>query len=334
VSAYLACGVAGRALSAPERRLLEDLRPGGVVLFKRNVSGWDQLSELVEELRNLACQPYVAVDLEGGAVNRLEEVVGRLPAASEAAAAGAAAVAALGHAAGAACAGLGIGVDLAPVVDLARPDGWLNGERRCFGAGAEAVGSNAGVFLEALETHGVAGCLKHYPGLGSGTVDSHHELPLLHDGVVEEERVFARLARPDRAVMVAHAVAPSLGEARLPASLARGIAGRPRLWSCGPVLADDLEMGALAGFGSLPERAAAALQAGCDQVLVCNALDARRAVVEHVEAWAARDPDLAAAIRAGARRVADFGRRPLARVVRGEALALAAQARRLAGGEG
>ena len=330
MSAFLACGVAGAELDEGERALLAELRPGGIVLFARNVAGREQLAALVRELRALPSRPYVAVDLEGGRVNRLAALLGPLPAVGDAARAGTEAVRALGEAAGAACAHFGIGVDLAPVADVARPDGWLAGEARCLGATAAAVRGGAAAFLAGLERFGVAGCLKHYPGLGSGAVDSHRELPLLDDTVADDAEVFGALAAPGRAVMVAHALAPALGDGASPASLSRTVVRRLRAWP-GPVLADDLEMGALAAHGSVPERAAAALAAGCDQVLVCNAMGERLPVAEHVVSAARRDPALAAALRASSGRVAGFGTGELAAVTWEQVCELAERARRLAG---
>jgi beta-N-acetylhexosaminidase len=215
---------------------------------------------------------------------------------------------------------------------VARPGGWLGGEARCLGAAEEDVRIAAAAYLEGLESLGVAGCLKHYPGLGSGAVDSHRELPLLDEEADAESRVFHALMSPGRAVMVAHALAPSLGEATAPASLSRALVGRLRRRECGPVIADDLEMGALSEFGSIPERAAAALMAGCDQVLVCNAMDARAEVVAHVEASARRDPALAASRRVSRERVASYGRGERASVSWEKVLELAERARSLAEG--
>jgi beta-N-acetylhexosaminidase len=308
VNAYLCCGVAGSELSGEEREALRRLEPGGVILFARNVADRYQLAALVAELHALPGRPYVAVDLEGGRVNRLRGVLGELPSAAQAGQAGVAAVAALGRAAGAACASLGIDVDLAPVVDVARHGGWLGAEGRCFASEPAGVAALAAVFAEAVESYGVGVCLKHYPGLGSGGVDSHQALPLLGEEVAQEARVFARLSSERRAVMVAHALAPALGEAFAPASLSRRVVATLRRTHGGPVLADDVEMGALASYGSLPERAAAALAAGCDQVLVCNALEQRSEVVAYVQRWRRREPALDSALRAGAARLARFAR--------------------------
>lgn len=330
MSAFLACGVVGLELDAEERRLLSELQPAGVVLFARNVADREQLASLVRELRELPSGPYVAIDLEGGRVNRLEGLIGPLPAAADAARAGTHAVRALAEGAGAACAHLGIGVDLAPVLDVARPEGFLAMEGRCLGSSADEVRAAAGAFLEGLSVYGVTGCLKHYPGLGSGRVDSHRDLPLLDETVFEDRELFRSLVGRGRAVMVAHALAPVLGEAACPTSLSRTVVARLRAFAA-PILADDLEMGALSAYGSLPERAAAALAAGCDQVLVCNALPARQEVAEHVESTARRDPVLAATLRHAAARSEGFGRNELGEVAWDRVLELADRARALAG---
>ncbi|MGD1147861.1 MAG: glycoside hydrolase family 3 N-terminal domain-containing protein [Thermoanaerobaculaceae bacterium] len=332
MSAFLVCGVSGPELDAGERALLEGLRPGGIVLFARNVVDGRQLAGLTAELAALPSHPYLAIDLEGGRVNRLEALIGPLPCAAGAAGAGVAAVRALAEAAGGACAHFGIGVDFAPVVDVGRPDGWLRAEARCLGATEREVRSGAAAYLEGLEGFGVRGCLKHYPGLGSGRVDSHRELPLLDDSAVAESDLFHALLAPGRAVMVAHALAPALGEAACPASLSRTVVGRLRRLDPGPVIADDLEMGALSEFGSIPERAAAALGAGCDQVLVCNAMAAREEVAAHIASAERRDPVLAATLRRSEARVRVFGRSELADVSWDRVRELADRARALAGG--
>jgi beta-N-acetylhexosaminidase len=332
VNHFLACGTSGRELDDGERRLLAELQPGSVVLFARHVASREQVIALVEELHALPGSPLVAIDLEGGRVNRLRALLGELPSAAAAAAAGPEACRALGEAAGAACAHLGVDLDFAPVLDVAWPDGWLAREGRCWGCDGAAVEKFARAFLEGLEGYGVRACLKHYPGLGSGVVDSHRELPVLGDGVWEEERTFAALASPQRAAMVAHAMCPQLGEACAPASLSRRVVQRLVGLGCGLVLADDLEMGALAGWGGIGERGATALAAGCDQVILSNLMDERQPLAEHVRRAAADDADLATLLERGRERFEAFRqglRRP--RVDWDEVQRAADRARRLAG---
>lgn len=304
---WLVCGVSGPELPLWERRLLEALQPGGIILFSRNIFEVQQVQALVRELRALPGKPFVAIDLEGGSVNRLRSLIGEMPPPAQVAMGGEQAARILGEACGAACAALGIGVDFAPVLDAGQEGGVLFQEQRCWGCHWETVSRLAGAFLEGLESYGVQGCLKHYPGLGSGQVDAHKSLPVLEDQVREERRAFFALFSPTRAVMVAHALAPALGEAVGPCSLSRRIVGGlPE--TVGPVIADDLEMGALAGWGALPERAAAALWAGCHLVLLCNALDEREPVASHVDRWAARSPQLAACLAQAAVVLGNYGR--------------------------
>ncbi len=329
---FLACGTSGRELADGERCLLTALQPGSVVLFARNVASREQVMALVDELHALPGSPLVAIDLEGGRVNRLRALVGELPSAAAAAAAGVEACRALGEAAGAACAHLGVDLDFAPVLDVAWPDGWLAREGRCWGCDGAAVERLARAFLKGLETYGVRACLKHYPGLGSGMVDSHRELPVLGNGVWEEERTFAALASPQRAAMVAHAMCPQLGEACAPASLSRRVVQRLAGLGCGLVLADDLEMGALAGWGGIGERGAAALAAGCDQVILSNLIKEREPLVEHVRRAEVEDAALAALLKRGRGRFEVFRQglsRP--RVTWDEVERAADRARRLAG---
>lgn len=290
---WLVCGISGPELPHWERRLLETLQPGGIILFSRNIAEVEQVQALVKELRFLPGNPFVAIDLEGGFVNRLSSLIGELPPPAQLAMGGEKAAKSLGEACGAACAALGIGVDLAPVLDVAQEGGFLSREKRCWGGHWETVSRLAAAFLSGLEGYGVQGCLKHFPGLGSGRVDSHKSLPVLEDQVREERRAFFALSSPKRAVMVAHALAPALGESVSPCSLSRRIVGGLGK-AMGPIMADDVEMGALAAWGSLSERAAAALLAGCHLVLLCNALDEREPVASQVDRWAARSPELAA----------------------------------------
>lgn len=328
---YLVCGVAGCSLDAEEVSLLAELRPAGVVLFARNIVTAAQTRSLVGELGRLPSRPVVTVDLEGGRVNRLRPLLGDLPSAAAAGAAGEGAVRALGEAVGAACAWMGFGAVYAPVVDVAVAGAAVGNEDRCFAAEPVRVVKCATAFIAGVESWGVDTCLKHYPGLGGGSVDSHLDLPVLGSEVRDHRRVFVALAGPGRAVMVAHALAPALGEALAPASLSRTVVAGLQGWEGGPLVADDLEMGALREYGSVPERAAAALLAGCDQVLICNALDQRAAVVDHLQRWAARDPVLAAALRRSHRRLATWGRRALRAVSEVEVFARVALARELAG---
>ena len=292
----LVVGLPSVTFGAEERRVLEQVQPTGVILFARNINSPGQTRELVASLQELEPRPFIAVDLEGGVVNRLESLWGDLPRAAEAGVAGRRAVRALGEAAGAACCSLGIHLDLAPVVDLKYPNGLLDRQGRCFSDDPERVAVLARIFTEGLAEWGVTGCCKHFPGLGAVLTDTHEELPIFDPDEEELKRhlgVFEALAPEIPVVMVGHVVVPGLGDAERPASLSRAVVERAAKLPGAPVvLSDDLEMGALEGWGDLPERVDAALRARNHGVLVCNAFDRLEEISSHLTELSATDSSL------------------------------------------
>jgi beta-N-acetylhexosaminidase len=296
----LVVGIPGTRLSDRERGVLDRVQPAGVILFARNIVSADQTRALIRQLRDLETPPFVAVDLEGGVVNRLKSVWGDLPTPAAAGKAGRRAVRALGEAAGAACRSLGIHLDLAPVVDLECPGGCLGGQGRCFSDDPDRVVVLARLFNEGLAEWGVAGCSKHFPGLGPVPADTHDELPVLDPGDAELERqlgVFRALGGDFPAVMMAHVIVPGLGDAERPASLSRTVVEKAAALPGAPiVLSDDLEMGALEGWGDLPERVAAAMAARNHGVLVCKAFDRLEEITEHLNELSSVDSKISSRI--------------------------------------
>jgi beta-N-acetylhexosaminidase len=294
----LVVGLPGTEITDDDTALLERVRPAGVILFVRNFESPAQARKLVASLEDLEPRPFVTADLEGGMVNRLSVLWGDLPAPAAAAAAGRRAVRVLGEAAGAACRSLGIQLDLAPVVDLDCPGGCLAGQGRCFGSDPDRVITLARIFNEGLGKWGVSGCSKHFPGLGPVPADTHEELPVLESDEEELGRqlnVFEELGTDFPAVMVAHVVAPGLGDAERPASLSRTVVERAANLPGSPVvLADDLEMGALGEWGDLPDRVTAALHARNHGLLICNAYDRIDEIASHLHEISEADPIVAA----------------------------------------
>ena len=281
----LLVGIPGAVLTADDRTLLETVRPAGVILFSRNVLHPGQVRDLVRAVRELPWEPLVAVDLEGGLVNRFEALWGALPSPAAAASAGRRAVRALGEAAGAACRALGVELDLAPVVDVSVEGGLLDRQARCFSDDPDRVAALAGVFLDGLHAWGVGGCVKHFPGLGPVPEDTHETLPELPAGAgaAIHEAPFRAAAEAAGAVMMAHVRTPDAPDPTLPASLdptavarAAELPGRP------VVLSDDLDMGALAGFGTIPELTEAALAAGNHGALICRSWESLPEVAAHL----------------------------------------------------
>jgi beta-N-acetylhexosaminidase len=274
VGQHLFVGIPGKELTPATRRFLNDLQPGGVILFARNVGTAGELRALGRALRTeLKHRPLVAMDQENGRVNRLREIAGELPTIADLKREGAVEkVEEFGRNIGRWLHQFCVDIDFAPVFDLelAVADNALRD--RCWGRTADEVIQWAGAFLEGLEREGVAGCPKHFPGLGGATFDSHDKLPtinrsrenmLRHD--VEPYRHFMRRLT---AVMVGHGLYPALDTQ--PASLSRMVIGdllRRQLGFAGLVLTDDLEMGAITDFR---EAVVEAFGAGADMLLVCH----------------------------------------------------------------
>lgn len=279
-------GLRGTEIFAEERRILEAHPPRAVILFRRNIESVEQVLALTGEIHALPGAPRICVDQEGGPVDRFRDLLG--PAISFRAAAAVGAARRAGELAGEACARLGFDVDLAPVVDRLLPGASERVLRdRCAGGDPADVARSARDFLAGLHALGVGGCVKHFPGLGRASLDTHKELPVIpHDA---QERSldlapFEATMAAAGAVMISHAA----GEDGLPASLSRAVATgllRETLGFDGAAFSDDLEMGALSAVApSLPERCAAASRAGCDLLFVCSRIAEYPDCVERVRA--------------------------------------------------
>lgn len=313
----LVVGLAGPAPTPAETAVLERLQPFGVILFRRNLApaaGGRRLAALTAALRRAAPRTLVFTDAEGGRVDRLAGLVGPAPAGERLAAASPRLARRAGLWVGHALRLYGLDADFAPVVDLDRGRRGNALDGRCLGRRPRPVIARARAFLAGLHAAGVGGCLKHFPGLGGAGEDTHLEGSRVELGAAELVRdlvPFGALGAAAGAVMAAHAAYPALDPEALPASLSPAILGpllRRRLSFRGVVFADDLEMHALDRFGGLPQRAAAALGAGCDALPLCSRLDAAEAVAARLAA-----PALAARRRAAGERLATYRRRLLAR---------------------
>jgi beta-N-acetylhexosaminidase len=270
-------------MTAAEREILERHPPWAVILFRRNIASVEQVLDLTGRIRGLPGSPRICVDQEGGPVDRLADLFGPSMSFRQAAARGLARRA--GELAGEACARLGFDVDLAPVVDRLLPGASERVLReRCASGDPDAVASAAEEFLSGLHARGTGGCIKHFPGLGRADLDTHRELPVIPADPEEQRRDLAPFQAAmglAGAVMVSHAAGPDGRPASLSEETATGLL-RARLGFAGAAFSDDLEMGALAAFGSLAERCAAACRAGCDLLFVCSRFSDYPACVEEV----------------------------------------------------
>jgi beta-N-acetylhexosaminidase len=268
-------------------------RVGGVVLFKRNVETPDQLRDLVGALRGAApagAPLLVAIDQEGGRVQRLRGPWTEWPAMRRVAEHGDPAVTAeVAAALARELRDAGIELDFAPVVDVdTNPANPVIGDRS-FARTAAEVSRHAAAFITALQAGGVAACAKHFPGHGDTAQDSHHELPRLDHDLDRLRRVEippfrAAIAAGVASIMTAHVLLPRLDPDR-PATLApRAVAIlREELGFDGVVFSDDLEMRAVADRFPIEARCELALRAGVDALLVCSDVPLWEAALTHLE---------------------------------------------------
>lgn len=287
-------GFEGTRLTGEERGLLARVEPAGLVLFARNVGEAGELGALTQDLRRSLPNTILAVDSEGGRVDRLCKVVGPAPAAAELARLPPAGARRAGRWIGAALAAFGFDLDLAPVVDVdhGRKGNALDG--RCLGAGPRRVTVRAAAFLDGLHASGVGGCLKHFPGLGDADLDTHEapaRVEKSRSELLRDLEPYRRLARGTECALVGHAIYPALDPLERPASLSPAIASGRFRAAAGlrrALLSDDLEMGALGAWGTLPEIGGQALAAGCDGLLFCRRLEEAPAIAERLAAPALR----------------------------------------------
>jgi beta-N-acetylhexosaminidase len=276
-------GVSGLELSAAERAFIRAERPWGFILFKRNVETPDQVSALVKELRNCLgeADAPVLIDQEGGRVARLGPPHWPVypPGAAFGAlydldpALGLQAARLSSHLIAADLIDLGVTVDCLPLADVpvAGADAVIG--NRAYGTEPAKVAAIARAVTGGLEQGGVLPVLKHIPGHGRATADSHFRLPTVDTPREELERTDFAAFRPLADLpmaMTAHVVFSALDPAQ-PATTSATIIRqviRGEIGFQGLLMSDDVSMNALAG--SIAERTRAIVNAGCDMVLHCN----------------------------------------------------------------
>ena len=276
-------GIAGLELDDVERDLLRHPSVGGVVLFSRNYRSRGQLRRLCDSIHALKEPPLIiAVDHEGGRVQRFRDGFTALPAAAQYGILhdrnqefGQRLARTGGWVMAAELRASGVDFSFAPVLDLGRGVSTVIGER-AFHRDPDVVTALARAFLAGMRDAGMVGVGKHFPGHGGVATDSHHALPV-DDRSYDDLRLsdlvpFERLSVSDLAgVMPAHVVYECVDDR--PAGFSRRWIGdvlRDELRYRGIVFSDDLDMAAATTGGDHLERARAALDAGCDTVLVCN----------------------------------------------------------------
>jgi beta-N-acetylhexosaminidase len=272
-------GFDGSEMSASLAALLRRVQPGGVVLFGRNIGNAVQSARLLQACRAEIDTPiFTCVDLEGGKVDRFRNVFGSAPAPAEVFATGNRKLFRRhGRLIGENCRALGFNIDFAPALDLAFEASRSVMSSRAVSDDPRQVVIYAREFLAGLGEANVLGCGKHFPGLGEGNLDSHHELPVIDKEwkkLWEQDLVPYRTLRTHLPfVMVSHAAYPRITKQSAPASISpTWITSvlRKKMGYRGLIVSDDLEMGGVLSAVPIEQAAVEHIRAGGDLALICH----------------------------------------------------------------
>ena len=275
--------IAGTRLTAPERERLRHPRVGMVILFAHNFESAEQLAALTAEIHALRAPALlIAIDHEGGRVQRLRAPpFTRLPAMAELGAlserdppVASRTALATGYVLGSELRAFGIDLSFAPVLDLAWGRSGVIGDR-ALARDPRSVAMLAAQLCHGMRLAGMANCGKHFPGHGWAEADSHTAVPVddraLADILADDAAPYGWLGLALASVMPAHVVYPQVDDR--PAGFSRRWIEilRTELGFSGAVFSDDLSMAGARACGSVVESGQAAIDAGCDFLIVCNA---------------------------------------------------------------
>ncbi len=285
----------GPCLNEEEREMLSHPMVGGVILFSRNYQSVEQLQALTRDIHQIRFpRLLVAVDQEGGRVQRFRDEFTRLPAVSrlgqlyqENPGYARRCSEVTGWLMAAELLALGVDISFAPVLDLDYGVSTVIGDR-AFHRSAEVVAELAHAYMTGMRKAGMSATGKHFPGHGAVHADSHTDLPMddrrYVDLANEDMLAFERMIHYDMAaMMMAHVIYPQVDDR--PASFSHVWIEqilRQQLGFQGAVFSDDLSMVAAHSIGGYAERARQAMQAGCDMVLVCNNTQGRDEVLDNL----------------------------------------------------
>lgn len=280
IGRLLVVGIPGTKLDDATRKVLEDLRVGGVILFKRNVESPKQIRALTKALHALPSRPLISIDQEGGRVARLREPFTEMPPAAVVGAGGDPRLARrIGEAIGRELSSVGIDIDFVPVLDVhSNPDNPVIGDR-AFASDPDTVARFGVAMMRGLHAGGVISCGKHFPGHGDTATDSHFELPVVKRSLAGLTRIElapfrAAIAARIPMLMTAHVVYPALDRKRAATVSPAIIDGllRRHMKFKGVIASDDLHMRAISGNRSVATAAIESLGAGVDWLLICQEL--------------------------------------------------------------
>src|SRR5262249_54215302 len=318
VGQLLILGYDGLEVDGKLRTTLSTLQPGGVILFARNIEEPAQTWRLLRDSQATTRVPmFLCVDLEGGTVDRLKKVIAPAPSVEQVVATGNRKLFRMhGNILGLEARALGFNTDFAPVFDLGFAASRSVLTSRTASADPKETVAYAREFLKGLKAARVLGCGKHFPGLGEGNLDSHHDMPVVEKSWkamwAEDLVPYRELRTQIPFVMVAHATYPEVTKDKLPASLSRKWMKdvlRKKIGYRGLIISDDLEMGGVLSTGTIEDVAVETLRAGADMFLVCHNQELVWRGYEAVVRAAERDRKFAAHVARAAERVLAFKKR-------------------------
>ena len=296
----------GTTLEQDEREVLKHPLVGGIILFSRNFKSLEQLSVLVDSIHAIR-EPrlLVAVDHEGGRVQRFQEGFTQLPAChligeqyDDDCTYGASLAEKAGWLMAVELRAVSVDFSFAPVLDLYKGISQVIGDRS-FHKDPERVAILARRYMDGMKRAGMVAVGKHFPGHGAVKEDSHHAIPIdyrcyediqMDDLIVFERLIHAGLA----AIMPAHVIYPTVDDKPAGFSsiwLKEILRGQLRFQ--GTIFSDDISMAGAEFAGDYVERTVSALDAGCDMVLVCNNQQSAIDILDKLK----RNPDPASQVR-------------------------------------
>lgn len=286
-------GLEGETTDPKVEELINSYQVGGFILFKRNISSASQTVELLNNLKqindSLNDQPlFLSVDEEGGRVSRMPNEFIKLPTNQV--------IGSINNETFAAQYGeqiakqirmLGFNMDFAPVLDInSNPNNPIIGDRSF--SSKQSIVTNLGVnMMKGISKEGIIPVVKHFPGHGDTSMDSHIGLPIINRNLTQlvnfELKPFAKAVNQGaEVVMVAHLLLPEL-DPTYPASLSKVLIHdvlRQKLGFEGVVITDDMTMGAIETNYGIGEAVVQSVKAGTDIVLVCHSYDKQIAAIE------------------------------------------------------
>ncbi|MEC0256152.1 beta-N-acetylhexosaminidase [Paenibacillus lautus] len=285
-------GIEGTALDNTSRRLLEDYHVGGFIFFKDNIESAQQSVKLFNDLKEAnAANPvplWLSIDEEGGRVTRFPDEYVKLPSSGKVGSKGDLALTKrVGGLIAQKVAGLGLNMVFAPVLDInSNPNNPVIGDRS-FGNTAETVSTQGIASMKGIQEHGVVPVVKHFPGHGDTSVDSHLGLPVVnHDlkRLHELELVPFQQAIDEGAdvVMVAHLLMKSI-DPDTPSSYSKPVINdllREEMGFKGVVITDDMTMGAISGSTDVGEASVKSVVAGSNMILIGHEYALEEAVIQ------------------------------------------------------